>query len=366
MDNIGFEFISSFGKVVDIAPDFSKTNLTSSLFLNLKYQTKGDKFWQELYNFPKIGLAFQYTNLGNPNLLGNTYSILPNISFKSKKNKKYKIATTFGIGLAYFNNFYDRSKNEENKYVGSRITALAYANFLYVFPIGENLNLKTGIGINHYSNGHVQLPNIGLNIPRFSLGLEWKNSKQKVSKKPVNKKLDLDKKIRLNLRFGLGIHELGSSTKPNGGAKYPIYIGSFYASKRTHFRSNFHLGITARYYTSFYDFIILQELFPKREHLKAMNFSVFLGHEFLFGKLGLLTQMGVNVYNPFVRKTKNNNSQIDGFKEFSKIFMPSRFGLNYYFQNPMASTKNKMYLGLYIKANFGQADFLGSTLGFTF
>jgi hypothetical protein len=55
-----------------------------------------------------------------------------------------------------------------------------------------------------------------------------------------------------------------------------------------------------------------------------------------------------------------------GMKTELKKYISARLGVQYYFFDPEYCNRSNIYIGAYIKANFGQADFTCMQLGFVF
>ena len=143
-----------------------------------------------------------------------------------------------------------------------------------------------------------------------------------------------------------------------------IYTYSLCFSKRIGNVSNVHAGFMDKYYKNYYQYITDNGLFSGQQKLKSNTLVFFLGHELMCGRISLLTQGGINIYNPFykyyVRKQKND------FFKFSETWFCSRLGFQYYFYKPIISRKFNMYTGIYINANLGKADFDEVSVGVSF
>lgn len=160
------------------------------------------------------------------------------------------------------------------------------------------------------------------------------------------------------------MHEFDASTKPTGGAKYLVYSLATYISKRLNYKHNWHIGIVANYYTSFYDYIVLNNFYPKNYHLYSSTFSVIGGHEFITGHFGFVTQLGVYLFNPFF--IKHNKMGSYGLSKKIEALINTRLAAHYYFSEPITTTKNKFFISIGIKANSATADFFDYGLGLTF
>lgn len=160
----------------------------------------------------------------------------------------------------------------------------------------------------------------------------------------------------------MGMHEFGETTKPTDGRKYPIYGASIFLSRISGVIHCWSIGLTWNYYTSFYDFIKAEELFNTHERWKASTLILFGGHEFLAGHVGIDTRVGLYLFNPFRNKY---SKEIIHQVEHLKLWNTNRLALNFYLYEPSHRASNA-WIGMYIKANAGQADFAGFSAGFRF
>jgi hypothetical protein len=129
------------------------------------------------------------------------------------------------------------------------------------------------------------------------------------------------------------------------------------------------VGITAAYYSSFYEYIISQEVYKTKQKQKSLTGIIFIGHEFIFGKFSLSTQVGFYLYNPFFIKQKKLENTWGNLGEKIEAINTNRFGVLYYpfkKHNTLNKLNNQLFMGVFIKANLFQADLFEYSLGFTF
>jgi hypothetical protein len=351
------------GKIVknsSLAPS-SKLSVLSEM--NFSIQTSGKDDWNTLYGFPKVGVSIFYGSMGNKREIGNMFGLLPNITFNSINPHWYAPRINLGLGIAYFNNPYNPVKNTSNLYIGSALTAFGYAS-VYIKPrINDHLWVKAGISVMHCSNGHVQIPNLGINLPCIFAGIVY--SPFSLPKEFIKKEIYVSPStIHFNLRIGVGVHQLAKTTEPIGTPKYAIYIIDLYASKRFGKINNLQLGLSLNHYKSFLNYIEKTNLFASNRMLKATVATLFVGHELMIHKFSLLSQGGINIYNPFYKEWIKQFDNMQGFSNELKKYISTRLGLQYYLRDPKYCTRSNIFLGAYIKANFGQADFICAQIGF--
>lgn len=353
------------GKIVKNFPDFPDRGPAVLSEVNISQQCSGNKSWHQLYGYPAAGVALIYGIMGNDDVIGRNFAILPNLSFTTKKYRRWGFQYKVAMGFAFFTKKYDRLNNPENRLIGTTMTNMAMGSVDFRYDISNFYTILLGVSAIHYSAAHYQLPNLGINFPALNISLKYFPSGRPQLYKQDSLP-DYSRKKLYNIRLGFGFHEFGDAIKPTGGPKYPIYTGSFYLSKRYSRINNVHLGIHINYYSSFYDFIVQQEVYDKHQRLRSFTGQIFLGHEFIIGHFGLLTQLGIYFYNPFYVKLQELQNIPNNFNSITKRYNSNKIGVNYYFMNPIKTTKNNVFIGLYLKSNFGQADFAEMSIGFAF
>lgn len=359
-----FEINFHYGYVVENYSIVPKSRNPFLLECNLAIQTNGNKEWQNVLGFPRVGCSLFFGNLGNKDQLGYLTGVLPNVTFNTANRKWYLPHVKLGLGLAYFTKKYSNT-DTVNFYIGSHITALAHAA-LYIQPrLTKHLELTAGIAVSHGSNGHYQVPNLGINLPSVFVGLVYHPATfpEKFERREI---MIPPSKIRFNIRAGIGVHELARTLGPVGTSKYAIYVTDVYLSKRYGNASNVQAGLEINHYNSFYNYIVNNDFFTGQQKLKATVFTAFLAHELMMGRVSLLTQGGINIYNRFYNQYILMYKSERGLKSELKKYISTRLGLQYYIFDTKYCSQNNIFIGAYIKANFGQADFICTQIGFVF
>jgi hypothetical protein len=361
-DNIGVDF--NIGKILENHPEFPDVNQPALLGgMHLNYKWDGSKPWHSNYKKAELGFNFIYGSIGNQQVLGNIAGFIPEMIFLHKISDKVFYSFAAGIGISYFTTPYNQVENPQNIVIGSHITFCAMAAATLEYKINEKLALTFRPAIYHSSNSHTALPNVGMNLPVVGIGVKYKlHETADISFK--DSVMDFDKKIHFNMRLGLGINEQGGSTGPPNGPKYPIYVTSFYLTKNYSLVNKVQLGIEGWYNTGVYDYITSQDFYDKNERAKSVSVVLFLGHEFLMGHFSLVSQGGIYLYNPFSRDKLDDNET--SLKQKLKTLFIARLGYQYYLFDSTVKHRHNVYVGIYVKTNLGQADFLDTGIGYTF
>ncbi len=356
-----------FGQVINnyiYMDSFPERSLAMVEEIYFGTQTKGQKEWHQSYGYPQVGVSFFYGTMGNRQELGMVLGFIPTITFNSLNTNKWNVKINVGLGFSYYQTPYDSISNPYNILIGSHITNLSIASLFVHRQINEKLTAEIGLSVMHSSNGHYQVPNAGLNLPSLKIGLQYqfRASPVLLEKKVTENTWD----TKLNLRVGVGIHEFAGTTDPVGTPKYLVHTYSVYLSKVLSFKSNFHTGFILRNYESYRHYIEENNLYDTDLALKSSVVSYFIGHEFIFGRLALLTYGGLDIYNPFYKKYADIKERSYNFSRFVQTYTSSRIGLNYYWKPIGSDTKFNAFSGIFVHANFGQADFVELSTGVVF
>lgn len=79
----------------------------------------------------------------------------------------------WNLGLSFGWKPYDYFENEYNKVIGARVNAYINVDFYFNWALSRQVNLTTGVGLTHFSNGNTKLPNSGLNTIGLKAGLVY-------------------------------------------------------------------------------------------------------------------------------------------------------------------------------------------------
>ncbi len=359
-----FELSGGIGKIISNHPEFPTVNHAAYIG-TFKYSThwNGYKPWHRYYHFPVVSVNLTGGNIGNDKILGSFAGIMADFSFEKKLSKSIFWAPRICIGTAYFTKPYNEFSNPENVVVGSKFTFLVSAEAALGYRVSTSTDLLFKLSLLHASNSHYKLPNVGMNLPVFSLGARYRL--KGVEEKPDSSTTSYNKKIQFHLKASLGVNEMGSSTSPVNGPKYKVYLLSAYFARLYSPVNKVSAGIEAWYSEGVYDFIVSQEFYDSHYRAKSTSVALKFGHEFLMGHFGLVTDIGLYLYNPFYKERLKRND-INGLKDHLKSYIPARLGFQYYLKNTYTEQNRNLFVGLYIKSNFGQADFLESSLGYMF
>jgi hypothetical protein len=374
---------------------------------------------------PIIGLLGMYTDLGNTELLGHSYALIPYVSFPIFGKHIKGSRLEFGLGGAYFDTRFDPETNFFNQAVTTDIT-WAFRGSVHQ-KLWQNAYglMDLGLVYNHQSNGHTKLPNQGLNSFLISLRQNWDinindrllyddkadesgawpqseratsysavNSAGPLTQKDVQEDLNESKQYKtqqyLEARFGYGQNVLALAFND----LRPVRTVSITWGKTHKGYLRWGVGAFYRFYQHYHDYIVGNEslvrpgqefnAFRDNPWRYASNFGVHLNGEVLLGHFGVSTQLGFNFYKPAYAIDWRINEGWDypprelppnwvlgeyNTKYQLKKYISSRLGIRYYLWDTRSgSAKQKHhtinpFIGAHLNANLGQADFTELSFG---
>ena len=309
-----------------------------ALEINIGKQTNGKQEWHSLYKYPVAGLAFWYADLRNPDVLGYAFALYPYLNFHLIRNPYFLLNFRFGTGLGYMTNKFDRLENYKNVAIGSHLNATVNMFYEFRWKVFRKLFLSGSLGLTHFSNGALKMPNPGLNIPTAAVGVSYLLSygMPEVSFPDYKTRGKGESKIQVISILSTGVKEI----YPVCGNKYGICSFSTSFMKPLNMKQKIETG-----FDLFWDFSNIQELKNKyievNHSYEVIRYGIHLGHQFDFSRLSFITQAGFYLY----AKDKSDGP----------VFM--RIALRY-------RITKKMFFNLALKTHYAKADFVEWGIGY--
>lgn len=294
------------------------------------------KTWNNYYKDAEVSYNFMFMNLGNPDLTGKIYALGTNFNFNIKGNSKSHLTLRMGTGLGYITQKFDFYENRKNMAIGSNINGCIQLGVYYQRKLTSKIDLKAGLGVTHFSNGSVRVPNLGVNMPSLFLGLQTRYKYKTLKKDTILKPLKQTKHLMLfNYAFKekftakpkvFNIFNIGyRMTKPISSVR-DWYLGGDLVWDATHPYSH-----------------DLKNPSPRVAVDNSTELGALIGHQYNIGKLSFLTEIGFYILNPY--QTKYFSYQRLGFR--------FRFNKNWYSSGML-------------KVHFGTADYFEWGIGYGF
>lgn len=354
-----------FGRIIPNYVDtFPKTRFQQGFAINISTINTDTTSWARFYNYAQTGVMLYYANFDNNKVFGHQFAISPYILFPIFNHLKARYKVKLAAGVAHFSTFYNKFTNTTNQLIGSSFT-WDFKVFLYrkIFAL-NNFNLFLGVGFSHESNGHAQLPNLGINSTLLTISGQFQTNKNNVAlPKRLKGRNFSQKKLFFNYRQGVGFHEQSEAEGPKVGQKKPVYATSIAIGYTFNHHLKLRSGFTYKFYDQYYSHLINNNIVGLSDHpkLAASAFVFFVGNEFLMSHVSMDVELGVNLYKPFFKKYNPPNTPINVLMNL----IATRVGINLYLINTNTLPKNNLFIGGNINANMAKADFTDFSIGYT-
>ncbi|MFN4234642.1 MAG: acyloxyacyl hydrolase [Bacteroidia bacterium] len=283
-------------------------------------------FYNHVYNFPEKGFSIYYTNLGNPQQLGNVVAAIPFMLMPLNSNRMLMFKA--GVGLGYFNTTYHQTENNLNNVISSHLTVAVNTQFQKNWKLSNRIVLYNKIGMTHFSNAAYKMPNLGINLVTASLGLNFFSESTPNFER---KKIEFEKANKNYFEFGLssGLKEVGGP----GGLKYVIFNANGAFIYPISFKSEFLLWGDFFHDRSL-EIRLANDNWKKASSSDFLQSGILGGYRIRYNKLSFMIGMGTYIYTPY--------------KGLGVIY--HRVGIRY-------QINKKLSLNTTLKSHFAIADF---------
>lgn len=290
--------------------------------ISLSLQTTGEKKWERVYKNPEKGLGFYMADLGNPTHLGQAIGIFPFVNFPLNPGRKFKLFARAGNGLGLITKPFERTTNHKNNINGSYFNEFAYIRIYAAFRASKKIQMQTGVGLTHLSNGNWAVPNLGINIVTANLGLRFQKSaspKTPLQITPDTTLKNINRKVFVTTNVLVGLNE----TNYRNGKKYGTFAFTLAAWKTVSHKSRYCIGHDLFYYMANIAKAEEKGTFDTSNKLNNLQGGLRLGYEITVGKIALPIEMGAYYFT----KTTINGSFYHRFGV--RFYMNEHLILNY-------------------------------------
>lgn len=263
------------------------------------------------------------------NSVGRAFGVTALGKFNIVKTKRFNWYLSPSGGVSYLTkSFFDHPKN---RFIGSHMNITLSADMGIEFPLTRYTNLSTGIGLLHYSNSGMIIPNGGLNTAQIFIQLDLKKYSSTGTTKKFSNYLPLQKN---SFEFGAGIGRRGIYERHEGIFRSGFYIGYNYRLNDAFVLKS---GLDAVYYGTTYD--------PQ----KNLETFQYYGSSYDKWRAGLSIGADLNLYRLTINVQTGKYIYYD--RLYKKINRYWTFGPTY-FITPHIGIQLKTYM------HHTQADFL--------
>ena len=305
--------------------------------LNVGILTKGEKLWHQSYNYPKIGIGFYHSGLGNDLVYGKMTSVYAYVDRSFiKGNPRFNFGNDINFGIGYISKHYDIEKNSFDEAIGSKFNVFINYNLNGTARITSNTFLKLGLGVMHASNGNYQEPNKGINLFTAFAGFRY------IINKPLPEEYihsPEPKNLKRNYVLVMGAFGRKQLSEQFSEKYIPVAFSLEYSRE---VRQTSLVGSSLNVY---YDPTLKRKLELENDSSSGNNMlrvSLNLSYELQMGRLSYVIQPGIYLKNPYPKSGIINN----------------RIGLRY-------QISPRLVAGITIKAHWTAiADFIEWGIGY--
>jgi hypothetical protein len=284
--------------------------------------------WQQLYNYPKYGLAIVQSSLSSPQNIGYGFAVIPFIRFPWLKTQNAKLSFHVGCGVGYIQKPFHHIHNYKNSAIGSQLNAALQGQLNYSYRFKTKHEINAGIAITHFSNGKIKTPNLGLNnLSAFVGYAHLFPLKETLENKEHN--VQFNPQLEKNIFFAASVKQ----KYPIGGPNYFYGAASFNIKKPLSLKRKLGLGVDV-----FYDFSDKASLIEKGHEEDALAYvktGIYAAHDWNFHRMSIFMHIGTYLY-----VLENNQNQ-------GKIYQ--RVGVQHQLSQSISTF-------LALKSHFAKAD----------
>lgn len=306
-----------------------------SFEVDYTFKTRERKGWEELYNFPELGIGYQYFNLGNPTELGSAHGVFGLVKFNLFPFKNGELKTHLGLGVGYVSRPFNTTDNYKNLLVGSHINATITTGIEYNRKLSDHIDFNAGINLTHYSNGASKVPNMGINLAVLNLGVNYYLQPIASIKKDS---VSIEREKSIEILVAGGIKQIYPPNNPTYGVG--IFTGDYLFPIRK--KSILTLGGDI-YIDGSSKFFLLSDSIIATGASSCLRSGVHLGYGLRAGKCSGILQTGYYFYNPY---------DLDG-----KIY--STLSFRYHINKHLFACFN-------LKSHYARADYFQYGFGYHF
>lgn len=295
------------------------------------YRTAQKKTWHQAYRQPLIGGTLFFGSVGNNQVLGRFTGLYGFVELPIIKAKRYRLDFKFATGAGYTNRPFDPVLNPDNVAIGSRLNAMMCFALKQSYRF-ENIGVTLGIDMTHFSNASFQMPNLGVNVPYLSVGVQR-------FFKPTGQQSEQMELLKPDFSMGLRGIISGKEMNPKGVGRFPVYAASVFARKNFSPKAGLEVSLDFIYKMS----LLSHPSYPHAAGLDPLQIGLFVGYVQPFDRLHFIYGVGT-----YLRDVLHPDESV-------YIRLGSRYAL----------TKN-LELCATLKTHYAKADYMEFGLAYHF
>jgi Lipid A 3-O-deacylase (PagL) len=295
----GIETNTLTGRIIRHSANFKSPipDLSVAMDINFVWQTYGKKDWQQRRNFPTIGAGITFTDYGNNRVYGRCVGIYTNITIPIIKRRNWEWTVRLGDGMGYVTRRNRYPVDSANCAISTHINDFAIFMTDVRWHIDDHWQVQMGANFTHISNGDYYQPNLGVNMAGLHVGVQY----YPVTNWPKAIVRELPK-LKNRWLAEMRVSTYYKEARAQGNPVVPSYLVAGYASRRWLGKNKMFIGADYMWHEDVYRFLLATKIHegPNQRNW-AWDGAVFAGNEFLVGRLGLITQVGVYYHQTYLK-----------------------------------------------------------------
>ncbi len=241
--------------------------------------TRG-QHWRKYYHFSNYGLNYTFKSFNNPDVLGNAHALTSFLKLSFLKQPKiFDIGFRGFAGFAYLTKTYNEFSNPLNQAISTHFNITSAVQLYTKFCL-HPLFLEYSYGLNHFSNGLIKSPNLGINSLNNQFAVGWEFEQPATSSK--TQKNEGHPLLRNEFWF---YGSLGTKRIKDYDQNFLFYAASLNHSTQINSIIKLGFGIDFIHDKSLTQHAILKYNYTGEKNLD-FRFGPNIQGEFLFGNLG--------------------------------------------------------------------------------
>jgi len=327
-------------------------NRYQAVSVRVARQTTGTESWEQLYRYPRYGIGLFMADFRSKEL-GRPFSVYGFLTDAFIRVRNFSLTYDFAIGLSFLWNPYNPATNPYNIAISTPVNSMVEAGLGAEFKLFPRVSAGAELGFNHFSNGAIALPNLGVNCSflKYNLRYELYSDDPIKPKKPVEKFKTANEWI---LAYYTGINESAVPVivPPNQKKPYETVfaLGVFgIYHRQLDYKSKIGAGIELGYIGLINPTYLTNDrgvYLSRKPDIRRFEISIFPSYELVIHKFSLLAEPGFYLYRNELIK-------------YHPVFY-QRVGLKYFFTD-------HLFASIHVRAHhFRYADLTEWTMGYKF
>jgi hypothetical protein len=298
-----------------------------------------EKSWRTCNCYARTGFSLAIFDYSNRDKLGQSYNLIFFLEPQFNINSKFTFSYRAGMGLTYLNRPFHPIQNPENLFYSSPISYMLLISLNGNYNLNDQWKLNAAIFYNHISNGGMRQPNLGMNFPSLSLGIDYVLNPSKSPLKKHQKEKRVSQEDFIYMKVSNSIKTVEANNNVNADVQKPVIGLEMGYLKPISTLNGFSAG-----FELIYDYSWKERNEQWNADFDYRTFNLLAGHNFLLGNFIFSQQLGYYLYKDY----PNTDSRFY-----------QRYGLYY---------KIGKYLnaGFSLKAHLEVAEIMDVRIGFQF